>query len=158
MTGWSAANPTNCKNNPVNISWPLPGSTNCEPLGIRALNMQNYTTHAQGASAFDQQLRQDNYTHLIAALSYGHPYDLADADAKNVVADLIRWGSPEFSNAYAQQTYASTGTGIKAPKLHGGWADLRHSFNHVMPASIQASEKQTNAALRTLQKARRVKL
>jgi len=81
------------------ISWPLGRSKNCEPLGIRSLQIQAYTSQAQGASAFDQQLRQDNYSHLISALQGGDPYNLPNDAAKQVYNDLIRWGTPEAANA-----------------------------------------------------------
>jgi hypothetical protein len=47
---------------------------------------------------------------------------------------------------------------IKAPKAHGGWSDVRKSVNHRMPKSLRHSQRKTRAALRSLQRARRVRL
>ena len=158
MTAWGSHSKTDCSSNPVMISWPLGRSKDCEPLGIRSLQIQAYTSHAQGASAFDQQLRQDDYSHIISALQSNDPYSLPDADAKGVYNDLVRWGTPEAANAYANATYASQTPGAKTPQAHSGWAALRVSLNEHMPAQLNASQKTTAAALRTLQKARKVRL
>lgn len=48
--------------------------------------------------------------------------------------------------------------GVKAPRAHKGWNSLRDTFNTTMPKSLRASQHSTSAALRTLQKARKVKL
>jgi hypothetical protein len=47
---------------------------------------------------------------------------------------------------------------IKAPKAHGGWTDVRKSVNRHMPAGLRRSQRKTRAALRTLSRARRVRL
>ena len=158
MSAWGSHSKTDCSSNPVMISWPLGRSKNCEPLGIRSLQIQAYTSQAQGASAFDQQLRQDNYSHLISALQGGDPYNLPNDAAKQVYNDLIRWGTPEAANAYAVATYASQVPGLKTPKAHEGWKALQVSINQHMPQELDASRRTTDAALRTLQKARKVRL
>lgn len=53
---------------------------------------------------------------------------------------------------------AGAGGGITASRAHHGWADVRHSLNHVMPGALRASETRTRAALRSLSRARKVKL
>lgn len=47
---------------------------------------------------------------------------------------------------------------VAAPKAHKGWKAMRTSFNTKMPAALHSSHRTTAAALRTLQKARKVKL
>lgn len=47
---------------------------------------------------------------------------------------------------------------IKAPKAHGGWGSIRKSVNRHMPGSLRRSQRKTRAALRTLHRARRVRL
>lgn len=157
LTDWGKAEASSCKANPVIISWPLKGSTRCKPLGIRSLYVQNYTSHAQGASAFDQQLRQDNYTHLIAAFHTGNPYNLTDTKAKGVYDDLLRWGAYTMARNYALATFDSAVPGANSPRAHGGWADLQRSVNRNMPAALAASRRNTRAALRSLSRARRVR-
>jgi hypothetical protein len=47
---------------------------------------------------------------------------------------------------------------IKAAKAHHGWADVRKSVNRHMPHALSASQRNTRAALRTLHRARRVRI
>ena len=47
---------------------------------------------------------------------------------------------------------------LKAPQALKGWKDLQRSINHTMPASLQASARSRNAALRQLARARKVRL
>lgn len=51
-----------------------------------------------------------------------------------------------------------TATQPKAAHLHHGWADLRRSINHNMPAALRRSHKSLSAGLRHVERASRVKL
>jgi hypothetical protein len=46
----------------------------------------------------------------------------------------------------------------KAAKLHKGYADVQHSVNHNMPAALRRSHHSLEAGLRSLNRARKVKL
>lgn len=48
--------------------------------------------------------------------------------------------------------------GAKAAHLHSGWKDLRHSFNHDMPVSLANAHRSLAAGLRTVKRARKVRL
>jgi hypothetical protein len=47
---------------------------------------------------------------------------------------------------------------VKAPRAHKGWQAMRVSFNHKMPDGLHASQRSTDAALRMLQRVRKVRL
>lgn len=47
---------------------------------------------------------------------------------------------------------------VKAPKAHKGWQSMRTTFNSKMPAALHSSHRTTAAALRSLAKARKVRL
>ena len=156
LNAWAKAEGTSCANNPVSASWPLGGSGNCRPLGIRGLHIQSYTSHAQGASGFTQQLYQDNEPNLVRALKGGNIYSLTDAASKGVYDDLIHWGAPTFANQYGNATFAASAAGLKAPQAHKGWADLQHTFNSKMLPALHQSHKTVAAGLQTLGRARKV--
>jgi hypothetical protein len=47
---------------------------------------------------------------------------------------------------------------LKAAKAHHGWSDVRKSVNQHMPHALSASQRNARAALRTLNRARRVRV
>lgn len=46
---------------------------------------------------------------------------------------------------------------VPAPKLHNGWNSLRRTMNRHLPAGIKQARRDTDAALRTLGRMRKVK-
>lgn len=52
----------------------------------------------------------------------------------------------------------TTGGPIKAAKAHHGWGDVRKSVNKHMPHALSRSQRNSRAALRTLHRARRVRI
>jgi hypothetical protein len=158
FTEWAKYDGNSCNNNPVLISLPISGSSNCRELpGDRTRRSQNYSSHAQAAGQFRAQLRSGRYPHLVAALESGDPFDLSDEDAGKVSSDLSKWGGAVFPHHYLTGVFKGSGD-VNAPKAHHGWAALRHSFNHKMPQELKASQHSTDAALRALSRARKVRL
>lgn len=121
---------------------------------------QNYGTHAQAAHAFQIQIDTSWVQPLKAALNTGNPFQIGDRS--QVVAVLKRWGSPQFATWYENATTAGGGGGSggvssSGPGAHKGWTHLRRSFNHDMPKSLAASQRNVRAALRSLGHAHKVK-
>lgn len=158
LTDWHSHAETNCRNNPVDISRPISGSTRCKGLSLVGQFAQNYASHDQAAGQFRAQLRSGQYPHLLAALMTGHPYNVSDKVAVQVDQDLGHWGSVTFDNYYANQTFASGSGGIRAPHLLKGWHDLRRSTNQHMPKSLRRSQRNINQAMRALSRGRKVKM
>lgn len=48
-------------------------------------------------------------------------------------------------------------TGVKAAAAHSGWGDIRKSVNHRMPDALRKSQHNTQAALRSLHRGRKVR-
>lgn len=161
MTEWAKLEGGSCKNNPVDLTHSVNGSTRCGATVGGFGRTQNYPTHAGAAHAFSLQMRTSWVKPLLDALNTGNPFQIGDRSA--AVAVLNRWASPTFATWYANATTDGTtggsgGGGGKGAKAHSGWADLRHSVNHNMPQALKHSKQHTDAALRSLSRARKVKL
>lgn len=160
LNDWGDSEKTGCTNNPVVISRVTATSTKCKQL-TTTRTAQNYPSSAVGAAAFAAQLGSGNFPALAAALRSGHPYQVPSQH--DVIGDLITWGAVTFAYEL-QQNYGPPqgggggGGGPNAPRAHKGWRSMRQSFNHKMPASLHASQRSGRAALRTLQRARKVRL
>ncbi len=57
-----------------------------------------------------------------------------------------------------KQTDADNPPKLSAAKLHKGYADVQHSVNHNMPAALKRSHRSLSAGLRSVHRARKVKL
>ena len=161
MGDWHAHSNTDCRNNPVDISRVTGSSTRCAPLPGTTRHAQNYSSHANAASAFNHELHSGNFPHLLAALESGDPYKVSDPNA--VASDLSKWGSGVFAAVYHNEVVAAQGgggggAGGKQTGAHSGWNDLRHSINHNLPRALAASERNTRIALRAVSRARKVRL
>jgi hypothetical protein len=66
-------------------------------------------------------------------------------------------GEVVFDYAGKKKPGPPDGSGVKAARAHGGWADMQRSVNHHLPKSLRNSELLTRAALRSLHRAHRVK-
>lgn len=160
LTDWAAAEKTGCTNNPLVISRATATSTKCKKL-TDTRTAQNYPSSAIAADAFSAQLHSGNFGALLDALKSGTPFQVTSPH--DVEQDLVDWGAVTYAfelqqNYGPSQPEGSGGGGAQAPKLHGGWKSMRHSFNHSMPRSLHASHRSTQAALRELGRVRKVKL
>jgi hypothetical protein len=158
---WASQSGGSCKNNHVDLSQAVAGSTRCGDTVGPFGRSQNYATTGEAAHAFSIQMHTAWVKPLLDALNTGNPFQIGDRS--KVIAVLNRWGSTTFANWYANAnsdgtTGGSGGKGGKAARAHGGWNDLRHTINHNMPKALRSSERHTHAALRALSKARKVRL
>lgn len=161
LSDWNAHAETNCANNPVDLSVPDTTSSDCASLPGLIPKAQRYTTHGNGAHAFNVQVHQSRYAALLSAMETGDPYTTNNTG--EVAQDIALWGSRAFSQRYFDETKnapgrGSGGDGISAPRAHKGWHDIRRSVNHNWPRALKASERQTRAALRRISHARKVRL
>jgi hypothetical protein len=74
LDDWHSHAETNCKNNPIDLSVRSAGATNCHTLPAVTARAQNYSTTGNAVHAFDVQIHQNAYQHLLAALLTGNPY------------------------------------------------------------------------------------
>lgn len=89
---------------------------------------------------------------LVAYIKCGGGYYVVDDGVTRPNGDLV------FKYSGKTQPGPPGGGSVKAPRAHKGWNALRHTFNAEMPKAIRSSQHSTAAALRTLQKARKVRL
>lgn len=161
LSDWAAHADSSCKNNPIDLSRSMSGSSNCHTL-TSTRKAQNYTSHTQAANAFKAELDSGTFGQLLAGFKSGDPFTIAKLP--DVLGDLLTWGSSQFES-YLENEFGVTpsGSGLgggnaSSPKAHHGWQDLRRSLNHNMPGALRASQRNTAAALRSLSKARKVRL
>lgn len=159
MSQWAAHAPGSCRNNPVDLTKAVPGSSRCGATVGGFGRSQNYSTHAQAATAFREQVRTDWVRPLLDALNTGNPFDISNRDP--VVKVLERWGSPQFAAWYqAANSDGTTGgsrSGGVAPQTHRAWSDLQRSVDKRLPKALHAAEKASLAALRAAARARKVR-
>lgn len=158
LSAWHTYDNTNCRDNPIDISRNVSGSSACAalPNGRQA---RNYTSPAQAASAFNAQLKSGQYPHLLAALRSGQPY--AVSNPAQVAQDLGKWGSGIFQQEYVNSVQTpppAPGSNVRAPRAHNGWRDLRKSVNRTMPHALNRAGTLTRQALRATSHGRKVKL
>lgn len=148
---WHSHTASDCGNNPIDISRGASGATNCKKL-TDTRTAKNYTSHAQAATAFSQQIHSGQFPALLRALNSAIPYQQPSVAA--VVADLRKWGSPGFATYYRNHANAGSGGGQGGgggsgePHVHKGWHDIRRSVNTHMPRALAQAEHLTRQALR----------
>lgn len=161
LTDWNAHANSDCANNPVDISRAATGAANCRRL-TRSRTAKKYTSHAQAATAFARELESGNFPHLLGAIRNADPYQ--NPNPSQVAADFRTWGSSKMASYYLDHASSGSGSGTGGgggggtPHTHKGWEDLRHSFNHNMPRSLNQSERNIAAALRSLSRSRKVRI
>ena len=158
LSDWAANESTACRDNPIDVSHPVGNSTDCTRL-TDSRTAQNYTSHAQAATAFNAQLHSGNFPHLLAAFRGGDQYTLSGLP--EALSDLIRWGSTSFVSFVENATGVTTGSGggnSGTADALKGWQDIRHSLNRNLPAALRHSDQQMVRALHALGRARKVKL
>lgn len=119
-----------------------------------------YTSHAQAAGAFADEVRLTFAKALFDALDSGNPYQ-SPSKPSEVASVLVSWGSDKYASVYlaaaqGQQGGGGPGGGI-APRTHKAWVDLQGSINTRLPNALRDAEKANRAALRTLSRARKVR-
>ena len=153
---WAKNALTSCRNNPIDLSHNVSGSTQCGALPGIFAHARNYTTHAKAASAFDQEIHASFAAQLLKAMDTGNPFQVKYAS--DVASVFVSWGTDKMLNAYLNAAGAGGGGGGGggggiAPRTHKAWGDLQRSVNTHLPAAINHAAK-VNAA--TLQKLRHV--
>jgi hypothetical protein len=160
LTDWAAhANSPSCRNNPIDLYWPQPGSGNCvKPAGFSNWT-QHYATHATAAHAFSLEIHTADFAAIRRALNTGNIFQ---QPADPVVQELRAWGSTNFATWYSNQRSGTGGgggggqTGI-APNTHKAWHDLQRAINDVVPAAVRDSQRLRRQTLRDIAKARKVR-
>lgn len=159
LDDWSTNSISDCRNNPVDVSRVQGNSTNCKRL-TSSRTAQNYTSHAQAATAFNHQLHSGNFPHLLAAMQsgdYPSPSKLGD-----ILIELQRWGSLNFV-AWLEKTFGiapgggGIGSGPTAPHALKGWNDLRKTVNRGLPSMLRTVGKLNAETSRSLGRRRRVR-
>lgn len=89
---------------------------------------------------------------LVAYIPCGGGYYVVDGTKRRPNGDLIfrYWGTTKPG--------PPAGPGLNAVQALSGWKALRKSINRGMPDAIRYSQRGTRAALRSLTRARKVKL
>lgn len=159
MAQWAAHAPGSCKNNPVDLSQSVTGSTRCGDTVAGFGRTQNYKTHADAARAFKLSLDSDLAKPIRVALNTGNPFQIGDRSS--AVAALKAWGSPQFATWYKNATTSgSSGSSgaptTRAPHTHSGYHDLQHVMQKRLPDALRQSGKLTDAALRSLGRGHKV--
>lgn len=156
LTLWTNHETASCRNNPVDVSRKVGNSTNCNKLAS-GLFAQSYTSHAQAASAFNLQLHSGNFPHLADALGGGSPLD--KGPMQDVINDLKKWGATKFARSMTNVYFPPPPPPPNITGFHKGWADLQRSLGkHRLGPKVKATVRMDRAALRELQRARRVRL
>lgn len=156
LTDWHSHAETNCRNNPVDLSVPSAGASNCRSLPGITEKAQNYATTGDAVHAFYLQVRGSFAQNIRRALESGDPYTVSYTG--KVAEDLTAWGSQTFAHWYFNATVNAPGRGggIQDGDALRGWADLQRSINRNMPKALHDSANLTRHALRALSRGRKV--
>lgn len=159
LDDWASHAETNCRNNPVDLSAKVSGSTNCHSLPAITARAQNYTTHGNAAHAFYVQTHAGSSKALLAALASGNPYTVDDTGA--VATDLSAWGSQGFAQRYFAETAGQRGGGggggPTAPHSTKAWGQLQNQVNRQLPTTLRKVSGLQAATSTTLRRRRRVR-
>lgn len=160
MSEWAKHAPGSCKNNPIDLTASVSGSTRCGDTVGGFGRSQNYGTHAEAAHAFAIQMHTPWVKPLLDVLNSGNPFQVADRS--QAIAVLNRWASPSFATWYASATVDGSGGGgggasTKAPHTHSGYHDLQRSVERRWPKATAQSQRSVAAALRSLGHGRKVR-
>jgi len=157
LTAWERSEPTTCHRNPLWISHKERGSTNCRRDSITGKHAQNYLSIGSAKAAFAAQLHSGAFGNLLNAFHSGNPYSLHDVAADLVAIDLDYWPARKFAAQYANGQNPPAGT-LNAPQALAGWQSLRRSINRGMPQTLDHAQRVNGQTLRTLSRARKVRV
>lgn len=157
LSAWASHAGTSCARNPIDLSAHESGSGDCHTL-TPSRTAQHYPSHASAGQAFHDQLRSNDFLDLSVAFFNSR---LSVTNASDAVINNVRvWGSTLFANyLFDQRSGSGTGaTDVTGPGVHEAWNHLRRAVNHTLPNDLHANAKATSAALRSLGRARKVKI
>lgn len=165
LSDWHAASLIDCALNPVDLTTKRRHSKDCKTYsGPRSGSIfyQAYAHSTDTRAAFAEQINSTRYNLIQKALADGNPYDTAKIttdDADLIETALAYWGSAAWGADYANIIAAGgPPPTLKAPQALKGWGRLQHAMNHELPGAIKASQHSRAAALRALDRARKVRL
>lgn len=160
LNQWSQNAHTSCRNNPIDLSHNLVGSTQCGALPGIFPHARNYTSHAQAATAFADEVRSSFAAKLYQALNSGNPYQVSFYN--DVASVFVSWGSDKMLNVYLTTATGPAGNpnppGSKKADLLDGWHSLRRSLNRNWRPALHAAERDLHTALRSLSRSHKVRL
>src|SRR4051812_6794518 len=78
LSEWARHAPGSCKNNPIDLTTAVSGSSRCGDTVGGFGRSQNYGTHAEAAHAFSIQMHTSWVRPLLAALNSGNPFQVGD--------------------------------------------------------------------------------
>lgn len=88
-------------------------------------------------------------SHVTTCRSTVYKYDKALTEQSEL---------PVFSSSDSYGKAANTSYALTAPHAHKGWTSLMHSLNDHWRPALNESERNVNAALRSLSRGRKVRL
>lgn len=157
LAAWHAHAESDCDLNPIDLTAHNDHSKNCKPTGFVGRSYQSYDDRVWTRTAFAAQIESGKYPHLRAALKSGNPYTFGNY--VGVTADIGQWASQTYANVYlAVMSAGGPPPTLKAPQALQGWHGLQVAVNRRLPAAIHASQKHRHAALRQLNRARKVRI
>ncbi len=155
LNTWQTYEQSKCRNNPLGTIVVMRGSTNCNTFtsGGVVYHVQNYTSHAQGATATVNTMRNGRYPYLVAALHSGDPF--AYPNPQGVAANIRTWGTSNFAAWYllhagsfagGGSTGGGTATGLPSPPTPGtraskAWRDMLRALDSTVPAKLRATAR-----------------
>jgi hypothetical protein len=154
---WHTYEESTCKNNPLNTTLKVKGSTNCVQTQTKGVWVQNYPTPAAGTSATVNTLNGAFYSNIRQALKTGDPF--AYPASLTLAQELDRWGSTTFATWYLKQVgvvgsstgSGGSGSGTTPQKGHNSltaWHSLNLALVVDLPAGLRRSSAARMAALR----------
>lgn len=161
LTSWAKNAHSSCGNNPIDLSHKLTGATKCaNNTGINPTTWK-YTSHTQAANAFKAEIHASWAAALLKAMNTGNPYQVSYYN--DVGSVFVSWGSDKMLNVYLA---AATGSQPSNPPpitggntgVHKGWHSVQQSLNHKWPSALNRAERELRVALRSVSKARKVRL
>jgi hypothetical protein len=157
LNAWHKHAESDCDLNPIDLTSKNSGSNHCKDTGLIGRSFQRYDKRVWTRTAFAAQIESGRYPHLRRALESGNPYTAKDWSP--IVDDLSNWHSGKFATYWVKlNTPAKPPKPPKATHALGGWSDLRKSINRGLPQTLAHSQRVNRATLRTLHRARKVKL
>ncbi len=156
LSSWHSHAASNCHDNPIDLSVQSAGSSNCHALpGVNA-HAQNYSTTGNAVHAFDVQIHQNAYRHLLAALMSGDPYTASGTGL--AAQDLAAWGSRGFSQFFFNATAGAPGRGGGyKPTSTKAWGSVQKSVNHGMPTMLRRVGALNKSTATVIRRRRRVR-
>ncbi len=156
LSSWHSHAETNCHNNPIDLSVHSAGATNCHALPAVTAHAQNYSTTGNAVHAFDVQIHQNAYQHLLAALLTGNPYTASGTGLAS--QDLTKWGSQKFAQFFFNATAGAPGRGGGyKPTSTKAWGSVQRSVNRGLPTMLRRVGALNKATSTQLRRRRRVR-